>query len=563
MFSPHIPLTLPSAQLSVFLETFFRLNCREPGFFWLDSGNGEYLGNPNSQNQFTGESGGAALGRFAFFGLRPEYRLQYSSDRQLRCYPEAAEVMPAPVALPPAENRCCAPEQALEALRHLARRYRSEHAGSGSQHLLPFHSGLVGTVVYELGYLLHDYFRHGTAGRQAPDQNVPAELLLDFAAYPALLAVDLQLSQVYLTGQSKSNNFRCLQQKLSTALDALSNDQSANVPGAWEKKTAQAVWQLHQQYDFTAYRQKFDQVREYLRQGEIYQLNLSQKLRLRAATKDKSDKTGWESAALYLQLRHRHPVPFGAFCHLSDGRNLLSFSPERFFQLRWRGKARRIEARPMKGTRPRNARPGLDLRGYRELCQSPKERAELLMICDLLRNDLYRICEAASVRVDDGRAASDRIASEQTESWPFIIERYPSIWAQVASVSGTLRGVYPSRARGTEAPFPDLVALWQALFPCGSITGAPKLRAMELIRHLEPEPRHYYTGNLGYIDGSGNMEFNVLIRSFYEAAPAVLDYHVGSGLVWDSRPEEEWRELATKCRFFLDALGLEFGSASD
>ncbi|WGK70068.1 chorismate-binding protein [Candidatus Haliotispira prima] len=544
--------------LPVFLEIFFMLCCREPGFFWLDSGDGRYA--KQNIRDGHGVDGANVPGRFAFFGLRPEHRLQYYADQSLH----SSELFPG------GQKKTVqhlSPKGVLDVLEQLAGRYQFSDS-RGPAGFIPFHSGLVGAFAYEFGYYLQEYFYLGRHSDPAQFcRNKETTLLLEFAAYPAVLAVDMELNQIYILGKEQSSAFSLLREKLSQSLRmALTRARHfGNFGNTDDAENSRPDWQLHGQYNFAEYCQKFTQVQEYLEQGEIYQLNLTQKLRLSADLGGQSAETAISD--LYLQLRRRHPVPFGCFYRFGSGRHLLSFSPERFFRLCWKPSSAggqdegHLLARPMKGTRPRSAQPELDRQGYDKLCQSPKERAELLMICDLLRNDLYRICHPSSVRVAGG----------SPDSWPFIIEKYSSVWTQVAAISGTLGPEFrpPGRQKDRDSSCCGsagvLSDLWQALFPCGSITGAPKMRAMELIGELENSQRQWYTGNFGYIDGNGNMEFNVLIRSFYSeessevsARNLALNYHVGGGVVRDSEPHAEWLEQEAKCRFFLETLGLSF-----
>src|SRR5205823_5484302 len=216
--------------------------------------------------------------------------------------------------------------------------------------------------------------------------------------------------------------------------------------------------------------------------------------------------------------------------YLDAGRfQLLSSSPERMLRVRGRD----VETRPVKGTRPRGADAAADARLARELCDSEKDRAELLMIVDLARNDLGRVCEYGSVRVP-------RL---------FDLETHPTVHHLVATVTG--------RAR-EEASALDVL---RACFPAGSITGAPKIRAMEIIEELEPDHRGFYTGAIGYAGFDGGGEWNVAIRIMTVAGSQVT-FSAGGGIVADSVPELEYEETLHKSRAMRRALQGE-GKATD
>lgn len=249
-------------------------------------------------------------------------------------------------------------------------------------------------------------------------------------------------------------------------------------------------------------------VLEHIRAGDIYQANVALDLQVAVPP---------DPLALYAALRPRAAMGHGALIR-HDGRSILSFSPESFFRL----DGRRVETRPMKGTAPRLADPSADTAAAYALAADAKQRAENLMIVDLLRNDLSRVCTPGSVTVPE----------------LFAVESYPTVHQMVSRVEGRLR------------PGADAVDLIAALFPCGSITGAPKLRAMEVIRLLEGRPRGIYTGSIGSIDPSGDARFNVAIRTIsVDMGGGHGQMGVGSGIVADSLPEAEWAECLAKARF--------------
>ena len=251
------------------------------------------------------------------------------------------------------------------------------------------------------------------------------------------------------------------------------------------------------------YLRAVEKAKAYIAAGDIYQVNLSQRFSY-PFTASPGD--------LYQRLRQVNPAPFAGLL-LNDDSALVSASPERFLQVRgdW------VETRPIKGTRPRGITPQDDERLAVELLTSEKDRAENVMIVDLERNDLGKVCEYGTVRT--------------TELWA--LEKYPTVFHLVSTVEGRLR-------QGKHA-----VDCLRACFPGGSITGAPKVRAMEIIEELEPTKRGPYTGALGYLCFSGEMDMNIIIRTF-AIKDGMAHYQVGGGIVADSDPEAEYQETLDK-----------------
>jgi para-aminobenzoate synthetase component 1 len=253
------------------------------------------------------------------------------------------------------------------------------------------------------------------------------------------------------------------------------------------------------------------QALRYIAAGDCYQVNLSQRLHASLVG------PAW---SLYEQLRRRSPAPYAAYLDCGD-HQVLSSSPELFLRVR----GREVETRPIKGTRPRGATPEEDAALRAELLTSAKDAAELLMIVDLERNDLGRVCEFGSVHVPALRE----------------LESYRNVHHLVATVRGRLR------------PEIDPLGCLRALFPGGSITGAPKIRAMEIIEELEPLRRGVYTGAIGWVDAQGNGEWNIAIRTMV-VKERMAYFQVGGGIVADSDPESEFLETLTKARGMLRAL---------
>lgn len=259
--------------------------------------------------------------------------------------------------------------------------------------------------------------------------------------------------------------------------------------------------------------QAVQRAQHYIRQGDIYQVNLAQRLSVEWAG------TGWD---LFLRLVKASPAPHAAYLHAGDF-EIASSSPELFLRI----SGSHIQTRPIKGTRPRSQDPHRDAALAAELLQSAKERSELIMITDLLRNDLGKVCSYGSVRVPD----------------LLRLEPYAQVQHLVSTVEGELRpGV---------AHFEALAST----FPGGSITGAPKFRAMEIIDELEPVTRGPYTGCLGYLGFNRRCQLNMLIRTALCRAGRAW-WHVGAGIVADSDAEAEYEETLAKSRGLDTALGL-------
>jgi para-aminobenzoate synthetase component 1 len=276
-----------------------------------------------------------------------------------------------------------------------------------------------------------------------------------------------------------------------------------------------------------SYRAAVARAIQYIAAGDIFQVNLSQRFTVPLAC---------PPVELYLRLREANPAPFAAF--LAGGPSsspgtetpwaVLSSSPERFLRVH----GRHVQTRPIKGTRPRRmpgdeAAEAFNRQSLDNLLASPKDAAELAMIVDLERNDLGRVCDYGSIRVSEART----------------VEPYASVFHTVAQVEGRLHRRY------------DLVDLLKATFPGGSITGAPKVRAMEIIDELEPTARSVYTGAVGYIGFDGRADLNIAIRTLIADRDSV-HLQVGGGIVADSTPEDEYQETLAKGQRMLQTLGV-------
>ena len=368
---------------------------------------------------------------------------------------------------------------------------------------LPFVSGLAGFLSYDLKDYLERY-----PGRARRESSLP-DLSLGF--YDVIFAWDRERGEGWVVSTGLS------------APDAGSREERARARLAahWERivegtRSRSAVpviapTVLRSNFTRDEYLRTVERALEHIAAGDIYQVNLAQRFRLERAP---------SAHALFHSLRAESPAPFSSLLTTPAG-GIVSSSPERFFTI----DGDRIETRPIKGTRPRGATASEDQALAAALHASAKDRAENVMIVDLERNDLGRICEIGSVRVP----SLCEVAS------------YANVHHLVSRVEGRLR---------EDAGPVDVI---RAMFPGGSITGAPKIRAIEIIDALEPTRRGVYTGAIGYWDSSGACDFNITIRTIVvEGAEA--SFHAGGGIVADSTPEGEYEETLVKARGMMGAL---------
>jgi para-aminobenzoate synthetase/4-amino-4-deoxychorismate lyase len=263
------------------------------------------------------------------------------------------------------------------------------------------------------------------------------------------------------------------------------------------------------------YLNRFGVIKGYIESGDVYQINL---------TFPMEGQTKHSLAKIYASFRRAQPGRYGGIVSLG-GPDVISFSPELFFEK----KGQHMRMRPMKGTRPRKHNTAQDQALREELLNEPKSKAENLMIVDLLRNDLSRLCEAGSVKVPE----------------LFHVETYPTVHQMISEVTGTLREDV------------NWIDIFTGLFPCGSVTGAPKIRAMEIIDDLETQPRGAYCGAVGYIAPDGDACFNVAIRTLQIDSKGNQErsfrYDVGSGVVFDSEGRDEYEECRLKSEIFASS----------
>lgn len=360
---------------------------------------------------------------------------------------------------------------------------------------VPFCGGAIGYFAYDLGRRIERLPALASADIDIPDMMV--------GIYDWAIVVDHETRCAWIVAQPDSQTDIDYWRDVMAAPDPLT---PAAFGTSFEVTSA-----VKPEMTFAEYAEKFGRIKRYIIEGDCYQVNLAQ--RFSADVRGAS----WDA---YLRLRNLNPAPFSAYLRLEHGA-IMSSSPERFLKV----SNRQVETKPIKGTRPRSADMPADRRLADELRESTKDRAENVMIVDLLRNDLGKSCAVGSVAVPE----------------LFAIESYTTVHHLVSTVRGTL-------AEGV-----DECALLRGCFPGGSITGAPKLRAMEIIEELEPCRRTVYCGAIGYLSADGTMDTNIAIRTLVHHHDRMYCW-AGGGIVSDSELEAEYRECLDKAAAMLDVF---------
>ena len=392
---------------------------------------------------------------------------------------------------------------------HLLKEKFNGYAGEGKHAFTASFSPLTSGMIGCLGY---DYGLHQEKIKLAAydDLGLPDAF---FGFYDCILTIDHFTQKLYITSSGlpeKKGSLR--QKKASQRLTHVAGKLASYFNGVTEVQRDAPELSSHMPLVFKGnlskeqYIKAVEKALDYISCGDIYQVNLSQRFEF--------DLKGrmLDSLTLYKTLRNLSPASFGGYLDCGNF-SLMSNSPERFLHLN----NGMVQARPMKGTRPRGANAFDDQRLRGEILNSAKEKAELLMITDLLRNDLGRVCDYGSVKVREIRA----------------LEEYNYVFQTTSTIEGSLN------------KDKDCFDLIQACFPGGSVTGCPKIRAMEVIEELEPTRRGLYTGSMGYINFDGNMDMNILIRTLLFCHGKYY-FQVGGGIVADSLPEREYEETLVK-----------------
>ncbi|MFH0942098.1 MAG: aminodeoxychorismate synthase component I [Chloroflexota bacterium] len=460
-------ITPPPAPLEV-----FRLFQARPFSFFLDSG-----------------MDAGKLGRYSFIGSDPFLVLSSrGKDIRLKAGGEESRLTGNP----------------FDVLGQLLK----EHLLSSCEAPVPFLGGAVGYLSYDLGH-----FIERLPGKAVDDLGLPESY---FGFYDLVIAFDNLLGKAYIvaTGFPEMGEVSRLaraRRRLDETRLRLSENRLVALPP--QRPGATKPLALSGGFKHEEYLAAVARARRYIIDGDIFEVNLSQRF---------TAELGATPFELYQRLRQINPAPFAAYLGF-EGVAVVSASPERFL----RRQGDRVETRPIKGTRRRGKTPEEAKALAQELLTSAKDRAENVMIVDLARNDLGRVCRFGTVRVTE-------LA---------ILETFPTVFHLTSTVEGRLM------------PDKDAIDLLKATFPGGSITGAPKVRAMEIIDELEPTRRSIYTGSIGYLGFNGDLDLNIAIRTFIVRDNKVY-FQVGGAVVYDSDPESEYQETLVKARALIDALNL-------
>lgn len=383
--------------------------------------------------------------------------------------------------------------------RRYAVHYRRDHT--------PFIGGAIGYFGYELKNQIEKLPQTATADLGFP------EMYLAF--YDWALTIDEFSKRAYMSVINFDSGLlgpleRKMKARRKAIMDILEKPTASEPEQSGGAVVAENLVSNFTQEEYVA---AVGRVKEYIAAGDIYQVNLSQRF---------SADLHCSPQAFYAKLNEMNPAPYSAFLYFDD-KAVVCSSPERFLTKR----GAEIETRPIKGTRPRGETPERDAELGAELLAAEKDNAELAMIVDLERNDLGKVCEFGSVIVE--KAAE--------------LEMFPTVYHLVATVTGQVRSNV------------NIAELLKATFPGGSITGAPKIRAMEIIDELEPSCRSVYTGAIGYLGFNGDLDLNIVIRtSLFENGK--IYFQVGGGIVADSSPEAEYQETLDKAHATIKTLNL-------
>ncbi len=401
----------------------------------------------------------------------------------------------------------------FDELRSLLNSFRMEE-GTGP---IPFTCGAVGYLSYDLCHFIE----------KLPDTTVDdigfPEMCFSF--YDTIIGYDHLENRCFLLSVNiNQNSKKSTEKRIDHLLTMIRKGTGVSFEKEHRFEGSRIKRKIISNFSRENYLKAVGHAKDYINAGDIYQVNLSQRFQTQIETSPYD---------IYKRLRTINPAPFS--CYLKfDNKHVISSSPERFLSLQNKtnitdkhseGLEQIIQTKPIKGTRPRYKDEDLNNKMKRDLLSSSKDDAELAMIVDLERNDLGRVCNYDSVKVTEKK----------------VMEEHPTVYHLVATVEGKLHPRY------------DSIDLLKATFPGGSITGAPKVRAMQIIDELEPTKRSVYTGAMGYLSFDGNIDLNIAIRTFLIKDDHIY-FQVGGGIVADSKPESEYEETLHKARALIETL---------
>lgn len=408
------------------------------------------------------------LSKFSFIGINPFCNFKYKNGKGYINGEEIQEKDP------------------FIALEKLVNKYKINYDSS-----IPFIAGAIGYFSYDIGRTIEVLPSTAKKELEIPDAI--------FNFYNNLIIFDLQNKKTFISSLGMGEEIEDIEEKLKDYKEIL------------EPKVLESNNKFISNFEKEDYEKEILKLREYIRSGDVYIANMTRQV--------------WcynkeNSFSIYEKLRSINKAPFSVYMNFKDFQ-VISSSPERFLYV----KDGVVHTRPIKGTRPRGKNSLEDMKNRKALENSEKDKAELLMIVDLERNDLSKVCKPNSVKVTE----------------LFKIEEYATVFHLVSTIEGELED-------GVSA-----VKCIRECFPGGSITGAPKIRAMEIIEELEKIRRNLYTGSIGYFDLRGNCDFNIVIRTIIKKDDKAY-FGVGGGITWDSKEEDEWFETIDKGKALMRVL---------
>ena len=401
----------------------------------------------------------------------------------------------------------------FDELRYLLNSFRLDN----SFETVPFTCGAVGYFAYDLCHFIE----------KLPDTTIDdiefPEMCFSF--YDTIIAVDHLENRCFLLSMNiNQNSHKSTAKRIDHLLRTILNGSNTPCEEGPRFNGNRIKRKIISNFSKENYLRAVERAKQYINAGDIYQVNLSQRFQTQIET---------SPYEIYKRLRKINPASFSSYLRF-DNKYVVSSSPERFLSLQNvrdstgrqnGGQVRKIQTMPIKGTRPRSRDEDTNQKMREELVTSKKDDAELAMIVDLERNDLGRVCNYNTVKVTEKKK----------------LEVHPTVYHLVATVEGELHSRY------------DSIDLLKATFPGGSITGAPKVRAMQIIDELEPTKRNVYTGAMGYLSFNGNIDLNIAIRTFLVKDDHIF-FQVGGGIVADSNPEDEYQETLHKARALIETL---------
>lgn len=408
------------------------------------------------------------LSKFSFIGINPFCNFTYKNGKGYINGEEIQEKDP------------------FMALEKLVNEYKINYDSS-----IPFIAGAIGYFSYDIGRTIE--LLPSTAKKEL---EIPDAI---FNFYNNLIIFDLQNKKTFISSLGMGEKIEDIEEKLKDYKEIL------------EPNIVKSNNKFISNFEKEGYEKEISKLREYIRSGDVYIANMTRQV----WCNNKED-----SFSIYEKLRSINKAPFSVYMNFKDFQ-VISSSPERFLYV----KDGIVHTRPIKGTRPRGKNSLEDMKNRKALENSEKDKAELLMIIDLERNDLSKVCKPNSVKVTE----------------LFKIEEYATVFHLVSTIEGELED-------GVSA-----VKCIRECFPGGSITGAPKIRAMEIIEELEKIRRNLYTGSIGYFDLRGNCDFNIVIRTIIKKDDKAY-FGVGGGITWDSKEEDEWFETIDKGKALMRVL---------